>query len=371
MSSLRCALFSGAAALAILLASVPSLAQSEQASGSQSQNSRSEPSALPNGAAIQTPADQPGSITGVVQDVSGASVVGAHVVLTREGQTPLEALSDTDGQYSFIGVAPGPFTLTFTANGFAAQSSAGTLSPGEAHFAAAVTLVVARNVTKVEVSMTQEQIAEEQIKEQEKQHVLGIVPNYYVTYAADAVPLNTRQKFKLAWKFNIDPFNFLIVGAIAGIEQGQDHFHEFGQGFEGYAKRYGVNYADQVTSTFIGGAILPSLFKQDPRYFYKGTGSVRSRTLYAIGMSVICKGDNGKWQPAYSAILGSLAAGGISNLYYPSDDRGGAGLTFENAGVGIVATAAANLFQEFLVRKLTPGLKHRNAGQGASQANGP
>ena len=97
------------------------------------------------------------------------------------------------------------------------------------------------------------------------------------------------------------------------------------------AKRYGAGYADIVTGTFIGSAILPSLLKQDPRYFYKGTGSTRSRILYAIANSVICKGDNGRWQANYSSILGSLAAGGISNLYYPAQDRNGAGLTFENA----------------------------------------
>jgi hypothetical protein len=99
---------------------------------------------------------------------------------------------------------------------------------------------------------------------------------------------------------------------------------------------------------------LPSLLKQDPRYFYKGTGSLSARFLYAVGNSVICKGDNGRWQPNYSNMLGSLAAGGISNLYYPSDDRNGAGLTFENAAIGIAANAVTNLLQEFLIRKLTP-----------------
>ena len=106
----------------------------------------------------------------------------------------------------------------------------------------------------------------------------------------------------------------------------------------------------------IGGAILPSLLKQDPRYFYKGTGTTRSRILYAIANSVICKGDNGRWQANYSGILGSLAAGGISNIYYPASNREGASLTFEEALLGIAGGAAQNLFQEFLVRKLTPKL---------------
>jgi hypothetical protein len=109
--------------------------------------------------------------------------------------------------------------------------------------------------------------------------------------------------------------------------------------------------------------VLPSLLKQDPRYFYKGTGSNRSRILYAIANSVICKGDNRHWQANYSNILGNLAAGGISNLYYPADDRNGAGLTFENAAIGIGATAIANLFQEFVVRKFTPKVPNNAPAQ--------
>ncbi|MGC2137890.1 MAG: carboxypeptidase regulatory-like domain-containing protein, partial [Candidatus Sulfotelmatobacter sp.] len=84
----------------------------------------------------------------------------------------------------------------------------------------------------------------------------------------------------------------------------------------------------------------------------------RSRFLYAIANSVICKGDNGRWQVNYSNILGNIAAGGISNLYYPAQNRGAA-LTFENAAIGIGATAGANLVEEFLWRKLTPNIpKH-------------
>jgi hypothetical protein len=125
-----------------------------------------------------------------------------------------------------------------------------------------------------------------------------------------------------------------------------------------------------VTSTLIGSAILPSLLKQDPRYFYRGTGSKRSRLLYAIANSVICKGDNGHWQANYSAILGGLAAGGISNLYYPAKDREGAELTFENALIGIGATAAANVLQEFVIRKFTSNAPKSDLGN-ASKPSGP
>ena len=150
----------------------------------------------------------------------------------------------------------------------------------------------------------------------------------------------------------------MASGFFAGIEQADDSYSGFGEGAEGYAKRYGANYADELIGTMLGGAVLPSLLKQDPRYFYKGTGTKRSRALYAVANAVICKGDNGHWQPDYSALIASVAAGGISNLYYPAADRNGVSLTFENAGVGFAYSAVENLFQEFVVRKLTPKIPH-------------
>jgi hypothetical protein len=184
--------------------------------------------------------------------------------------------------------------------------------------------------------------------------VLGVIPNFYVEYAPNAAPLNSRQKFSLAWRSSIDPFTFLASAAFAGVEQADNSFSGYGQGAQGYAKRFGANYADGFTSNMIGGAILPSLLKQDPRYFYKGTGTIRSRAFYAIAMTVVSKGDNGNWQPNYSGIIGGLAAGGISNLYYPASNRDGATLTFENALIGLAGGAVQNLLQEFVIRKLTP-----------------
>jgi hypothetical protein len=216
-------------------------------------------------------------------------------------------------------------------------------------------LAVATAVTNVEVGLSRTEVAAEQIKVEEKQRVLGVLPNFYISYIPNAVPLTSKQKFKLAGRTVMDPFTFVFVGGAAGVEQAQNHFRGYGQGAQGYAKRFGAGY-DTVAGTFIGSAILPSLLKQDPRYFYKGTGNKPSRFLYAIANSVICKGDKGRWQANYSNILGNLAAGGISNLYYPAQDRDGAELTFENAGIGIGASAVANLVQEFVIRKLTPEL---------------
>ena len=295
------------------------------------------------------------TISGTVVDRTGGVVTGARVKLSRGSQAASQDVtSDTDGRFSFGAVPPGPFQLTIAADGFATQNSSGELHPGENYSVPAIALVVAAASTEVQVSLSPREEAEAEIKDEEKQRVLGVVPNFYVTYNHAAVPLRPKQKFELAWKEIIDPLSFGVTAAVAGIEQGTNAFGGYGQGAQGYGKRYGASYADLVTSTFIGSAMLPSLLKQDPRYFYKGTGSVRSRILYALAASVICKGDNGHWQANYSAIAGSLASGGISNLYYPEADRNGAALTFEKALIGIGSSAATNLLQEFVIRKLTP-----------------
>jgi Carboxypeptidase regulatory-like domain len=304
-----------------------------------------------------------GTISGTVIDQSGALVAGAHVKLAGAGTAASagedqsigrEARSGNDGQFSFANATPGPFQLTVTSPGFATQTFSGTLGAGENYIVPQIALPVAASITDVEVGLPQVELAEEQMRIEEHQRVLGVLPNFYVSYVPNAAPLTSKQKFKLAWKTVTDPFTLVFVGGAAGVEQAQDHFAEYGQGAQGYGKRFGAGYADAFAGTFIGGAIFPSLLKQDPRYFYKGTGSVRSRTLYAIANALICKGDNGRWQANYSNVLGSLAAGGISNLYYPSQDHNGAGLTFENGALGIGATAISNLFQEFVIRKLTP-----------------
>jgi hypothetical protein len=313
--------------------------------------------------ADEQPLDQhfPGSISGSVADSTGAAVAGAAVKITSNGPSASqETRSDLDGQFSFANVAPGAYRLTITSAGFAAQTSTGVLQSGEIRVLPPITMAVATTVTEIEVTpLMQEEVAQAQIKEQEQQRVLGVIPNFYVSYEPQPVPLNARQKFELAWKTVVDPVSFGLVGAIAGVEQATNAYSGYGQGAEGYAKRFGAGYADFSVGAFVGAAILPSLLKQDPRYFYKGTGTHRARALYALANAGICKGDNGRWQPNYSSILGSLAAGGISNLYYPREDRNGVRLTFQNALIGVGASAAANLVEEFLVPPRRASRKHK------------
>jgi len=306
-----------------------------------------------------------GRIGGMVVDRTGVPVAGATVRLTRDQSLDQQALSGDDGQFSFADVAPGSFRLTIALEGFATQTFDGDLRSGQSYAVPQIVLAIATSVTEIRVVPSQFEVAEEQIKEQEKQRPLGFIPNFYVSYIPNAAPLTSKQKFELAGKVIVDPVTFGMTAAIAGLQQADNELGGYGQGAQGYAKRYGAAYADTVTGTLIGSAILPSLLKQDPRYFYKGTGSKRSRVLYALETSVICKGDDGHWQANYSGILGSLAAGGISNLYYPTHDRG-AGLTFENTLIGIGTTAAANILQEFVIRKLTPKVPNHDPGKGTN-----
>jgi len=303
-------------------------------------------------AAAQT--QPPASLSGTVVDRDGAVIADARISLAAANTTAQrEVLSDASGQFIFEDVPPGPFHITVTADGFGVQEKSGVVQAGEACVVPQIALVVATAVSDVTV-MPAEQVAEQQIKVEETQRVFGVVPNFFVSYLPNAIPLNTRQKFELAWKTTVDPVSFGITGAIAGAEQAANTYGAYGQGAKGYARRYGAAYGDFLSGVYIGGAILPSLLKQDPRYFVKGTGTRKSRVLYALANSVIRKGDNGHWQPDYSGIGGSLASAGISNLYYPAADRNGARLTFVNTLIGIGGGALGNIVQEFLVRKITP-----------------
>jgi hypothetical protein len=311
-------------------------------------------------AAPTTPASQDvqstARISGTIAVQNGALATGAIVRLTRDGQPPVEVLSGDNGEFSFPNQPPGPFQLMVTANGFENKQFSGTLSAGTSFVVPEIVLDVARATTEVNVSMTVEEVAQQQIEYQMQQRVLGFIPNFYASYVPDAAPLNPRQKFQLAWKSVSDPITIVGVGFLAGIYQAADEYGGYGQGAEGYAKRFGATYGDVFIGTFIDSAMLPSLFKQDPRYFYRGTGSTKSRFLYAIGNAVICRGDNKEYQPNYSAILGSFMTSAISYTYYPASDRS-ASLLVQSALIRIAEGSVAGLFQEFVVKKLTPHLK--------------
>ena len=296
-------------------------------------------------------------IAGTVSAPDGHVIVGAQVTLVSKlSKSQQNSLTDGEGSFHFTGLPPGTFQITVTANGFAAWVGPDvSLSANQQYQMPEISLEIASASTTVHAVFSGYDLAEQQIHLEEKQRVLGVFPNFYTSYVWKAEPLTAGQKFRLAWRSSIDPVTFLTTGAIAGIEQWNNNFSAYGPGWQGYSKRYGANYADGFIGVMIGGAILPSILHQDPRYFYKGTGSIRSRALYALSTVVVARGDNGRWQPNYSNVLGTFAAGGISNAYYPANDRG-VGLTVENSLIGLAAGGGTALLQEFLIRKLSRGV---------------
>jgi hypothetical protein len=199
---------------------------------------------------------------------------------------------------------------------------------------------------RVEDTSTQRQRAEEELKQEKHQRILGVIPNFNTSYVQNAAPLTPGQKFRLAFRSAVDPFSFVAAGLVSGLEQWQDAFPGYGQGAQGYGKRFGAAYADSFNGIMLGNAVFPSLLHQDPRYFRAGSGSFGHRLFYAIASTVRTRNDSGKWAPNYSNVLGNIAAGGIANAYYPSTDRG-VGLTFLRAFTVTAEGALGSIFVEF------------------------
>lgn len=305
---------------------------------------------------------QAASINGSVAGPDGAPVIEALVTLQRDGQTVQQVRTTDNGQFSIAGIPPGIYQITITAQGFESQSVNAAVHPGQMYTAPRITLGLAPLVTSIKVTPSQAEVAHYQLQNEEKQLVLGFVPNYFVTYYPHTAPLSAKQKFQLTFKSVFNPFTLGLTTAFVGGEQAAGMYSGYGTEEKSFAKRFGAAYATLGAGAFLSDALLPSILHQDPRFYYKADGSVGSRLLYAITRSFICKGDNGHWRPDFSSVLGHFAAGGIANLYLPQQNRRGWGTTFENGMIGIGFDAVANIFQEFLVPKLTPALSHRQQG---------
>jgi hypothetical protein len=302
----------------------------------------------------------PGSISGTVTDVNNDIVPGATVSLqdTLTGDKR-STVSGDNGSYTFGDLKPGAtYQITISAVRFVTWTSKTfTVDPGQIHFLPGSKLQLTGEAASVTVYASSEDVAAEQVKIEERQRAFGFIPNFYVVYDHDAVPLSAKLKFKLALKASTDPIVFAAAAFTAAIHQAGDT-PNFGQGAKGYGQRVGALYANGVDNIMIGEAILPSLLHQDPRYFYQGTGSKRSRTFHALANAFICKGDNGKWELNYSNVGGDLAAGAISNLYYPRANRG-TGIVFENALIAAGGRMANGLVQEFILRRFTSNARSR------------
>ncbi len=299
------------------------------------------------------PAQQTGSISGTAMDAQQEVIPAAKVALDGPNHTHRDVVADDNGAFTFDQVTSGgPYRVTVTATGFTSWTSQDlTITPGQFVYLSEVNVPISGGENSIVVSANPQEIAVEQINLEVTQRAFGFIPNFYVAYNKDAAPLPARLKFKLALKAETDPITFLGVAFISGIDQAAAN-PDYPGGMKGYGQRLGANYTTGFTDIMFGGAILPTLLHQDPRYFYQGTGSTRSRFLHAIATPVICRGDNGRWQPNYSSIGGDLIASAISESYYPQSNRG-ASLVLNNALIAGAGRMANGLVQEFVMRRFT------------------
>jgi len=303
---------------------------------------------------ISQDAPRTATIMGTVTDVNGDVIPNATVVLKEvESNDPRTILTTENGMFEFHDVTPGiTYQLSISAKDYEDWISTPIiLNPDQFKIVTGIQLRIPTYRIIVDVHYDPLKVAAEQFKAEEKQRVFGIIPNFYVSYESDPAPLTPKMKFKLALKVSTDPVTAAGVFLVASAKQA-GNTPEYGQGWGAYGKRFGAVAADGFSDIMIGGAILPSLLHQDPRYFYQGTGTTGSRIRHAMFSPFVARGDNGRWQPNYSSMGGVLASSALANLYYPRSNRG-AGLVFGNFAIGTAERIGASLAQEFLLGKFT------------------
>jgi len=302
------------------------------------------------------------SIVGTVFDTFGDVVPGALVTLVRSGHPDVTIASGADGKFAFQNLTAGTYSVRFSLPGARPYASPKIiLPPGQEYELTGIALAFTSANVSVLVTASPIGIAEEEVRLQEQQRLLGVFPNFNTSYIWNAAPLTVGLKFRLAVRSMLDPVVFLTTAVGAGIEQANNSYTAYGQGAAGYAKRYGAGYADEVSNRLFSGAIYSSLFHQDPRFFYQGSGSTGSRALYAVTRAFVTRGDNGKEQPNYSRILGAFTAAALNNAYHQGNDRS-ASLTFRHGSTALGAFSADSLFREFVFKRITPKVPGKYKG---------
>jgi Carboxypeptidase regulatory-like domain len=298
-----------------------------------------------------------GTVLGRVLDVSEDPVADATVVVQRPDGNQVTVVTMDDGSFAFHDVTPGiTYQITVIAQGYGDWRSSVTVEPGHETTLTDIKLRIVAMHRAVTVSYSSREVAAQQLKAEEHQRVLGFIPNIFVTYEPHPEPLTAKMKFHLAYKGLTHPTFFAFEAAWAGVEQAADTT-DYRQSARGYGERFGANLASGTSEALFANAILPSLLHQDPRYFYRGSGTKGSRAWHAVLAPFVCQGDKGTSQPNYSQLGGSLISAALSNTYYPDSQRG-PGLVFTNFGTSIGLHVALGLAQEFLLDKFTSRGKH-------------
>ena len=308
---------------------------------------------LQNSPEHTSPADGSANVAGTVLDASGAGVPGAEVSLAHGDGTQLRTMaSEENGEFNFTKIPPGPYVVIVNAKGFALFTSAEfVVTVQQAYEVPNVSLSIASASMEMTVRPT-EFIAAEQIRAQEKQRLIGFFPNFYTSYVYDAAPLTSKQKFSLATRGTFDPVAMIGVGIAAGIEQATNAYAGYGQGAAGYAKRFAAKFVDGRSSDFLTHAIFPSLLHQDPRYYYQGSGSVKSRLMHAVSSAFVTRSDSGRGGPTIPISLATCVQEHcpISTIPKPTGERIWSSPILPLASAGRLGT---NLLREFLSKRLT------------------
>ncbi|MBV8831119.1 MAG: carboxypeptidase regulatory-like domain-containing protein [Acidobacteriaceae bacterium] len=294
-----------------------------------------------------------GAIRGKVVDSSGAAILGAVITIGDPDGNRRTTVTDEDGAFQISTLPIGNYNVKISASALSDWTASNVPASVNTQSSPLVAVLqVAPTSTTVTVGVSPQELATEQVNQQLKQRALGVLPNYYVTYEPNPAPLSPAQKTHLAWRTLVDPATFAAVGITAGIQQERNSYHQFGQGAEGYAKRFGADYATTANGIVITTVVADSLFHQDPRYFYSGQGTTRQRAWYAIKSAFRTKGDNGKWQPPYASVVGMVASAELSQAYLPGSRTQytllGRSLLFRFGGL-----MGLNLAEEFLLKKVT------------------
>jgi Carboxypeptidase regulatory-like domain len=291
-------------------------------------------------------------IIGTVADADSDPIPNATVVLAGANGNRVTAITTDDGSFALRDVPPDTaYQIAISADGFSDWNSSVSVALGEQKSLGEIKLRVLASERTITVSYSSKEVAAQQLKAEENQRVLSFIPNIFVTYEPHPEPLTSKMKFHLAYKGLTHPTFFAFQALWSGVQQAGD-MTDYRQGARGYGERFGANLASSASEGLFGNAILPSLLHQDPRYFYRGSGTKRSRAWHALSAPFICQGDNGKLQPNYSQWGGSLIAASLSNAYYPDSGRG-PGLVFTNFGTSLGLHVALGFAQEFLLPRFT------------------
>ena len=304
-----------------------------------------------------------GVIHGNAADLSGAPIYGALVLIENATGSRYTTVTDDKGVFRISTLAPGKYSVKISANGFSDWAASEVRASAEPESEPVVAVLqIAPQVTAVTATLPPDEVAAEQLRTEMKQRTLAVIPNFYVSYEDHPVPLSAKQKFHLAFRLLIDPTTVATAGAVAGIQQAKNSYWEWGQGAGAYGKRFAAAYGTAAQSLLITSGVAASLLRQDPRYFYNGRGTVARRAGYALGSAFRTKGNNGKWQPPYAGVIGTVISAEISSTYYPGARTQysllGRTLLFHFAGL-----AAVNLAQEFILHRVT---SHKAAAQSAA-----